>query len=156
VSAHFFKFTALLCWVAFQPSSSFGSPSTSAKAVIVDHKSAYAPKPNRGPHLDVKITPPEIRGKEGRVLIEVYNRGKAHIARVTFDVVLFNQGGFTLTAPIVAEDLKPDLSGGQWVKIPQIKGQFPKITGGKITGIRIFDTTAKELPMKAYLDLIKY
>lgn len=129
---------------------------TAVQAKIVDHKTAYSPKPARGPHLDVKVTPPEIRGKDGRVMIEVYNRGKEHLGSVTFDVTLFNQGGFTLSAPIIAEDLKPNLSGGQWVKIPQIKGAFPKITGAKLSNLRIISTKAHEISMRTYMDVIKY
>ncbi|MCX6123707.1 MAG: hypothetical protein NTV34_03000, partial [Proteobacteria bacterium] len=123
------------------------SPS-SIKATVVEHKTAYALKPERGPYLDIKVTPPEIRGQEGRIMIEVYNRGKEHLASVTFSVTLFNQGGFDLTAPVTAEDLKPNMSGGQWVKIPQIKGVFPKIIGAKVTNLRIINVQAREIPMK--------
>lgn len=133
-----------------------GAPGAhSVKASIVDHKTAYKPKPERGPHLDVKVTPPEIRGREGRVMIEVYNRGTAHLASVTFDVTLSNQGGFEITAPVSADDLKPNMSGGQWVKIPPIKGAFPKIIGAKLSNLRIINSQAREISMKTYMDLVK-
>ena len=129
--------------------------STTVQAVIVDHKLAYSPKPERGSHLDVKVTPPEIRGKEGRVMIEVYNRGKDHLALVMFDVTLFNQGGLDITAPVKAEDLKPNMSGGQWVVIPPIQGKFPTITGARLSNLRIVNTSAREVKMKTYMDLVK-
>lgn len=129
---------------------------TSVKATIVEHKAAYTSKPERGPHIDIKVTPPEIRGKEGRVMIEVYNRGKVHLASVTFDVTLSNQGGFEFTAEVTADDLRPNMSGGQWVKIPPIKGKFPKIIGAKLSHLRVIDSNAREVSMKAYMDLIKY
>ncbi len=128
---------------------------TTVQAVIVEHKSAYSPKPERGSHLDVKVTPPEIRGKEGRVMIEVYNRGKEHLALVMFDVTLFNQGGLDITAPVKAEDLKPNMSGGQWVVIPSIQGKFPTITGARLSHLRIVNAAAREVKMKTYMDLVK-
>jgi hypothetical protein len=128
---------------------------TTVQATNVDHKLAYSPKPERGSHLDVKVTPPEIRGKEGRVMIEVYNRGKDHLALVMFDVTLFNQGGLDISAPVKAEDLKPNMSGGQWVIIPAIQGKFPTITGARLSNLRIVNNSAREVKMKTYMDLVK-
>lgn len=127
----------------------------SAVAQLVDHKTAYNPKPQRGPHLDVKVTPPELRGKAGRVMIEVYNRGKDHIALVTFDVVLKNNSGWSLTAPIKAEDLKPNMSGGQWVEIPKMGEKFPAITGASLSHLRVINVEAQEIKLAPYMDLIK-
>lgn len=130
--------------------------STSAQAVVVDHKAAYNPKPERGPHIDIKVTPPEIRGQDGRVLIEVYNRSKDHLGSVNFDVKLKNNEGFEIEAPITASDLKPNMSGGQWVKIPPIKGRFPKIIAARALNIRVIRVDATEIKLKAFMDLIKY
>ena len=129
--------------------------SDSAVAQIVEHKAAYAPKPQRGPHLDVKVTPPELRGKTGRVMIEVYNRGKDHIASVNFDVTLKNNSGWALTAPIKAEDLKPNMSGGQWVEIPRMGEKFPTITGASLSHLRIISVEAQEIKLTPFMDLIK-
>lgn len=126
------------------------------KARLAEHKESYAAKPQRGPHLDIKVTPPEIRGKDGKILIEVYNRSKEHIALVTFDLKLHNHGGYDLDAPIQAEDLRPNLSGGQWVKIPQVDGKFPKILGARASNIKIITADSREIALMPYLDVIKY
>ena len=133
--------------------TSLGTPTVQAK--IVNHKVAYNPKPERGPHLDVKVTPPESRGEQGKVLVEVYNRGKDHLALVQFDVTLTNHGGFEISAPVKAEDLRPNMSGSQWVKIPRIKGKFPTIDGARMANIRTITDEAKEVKMNGYMDLIK-
>jgi hypothetical protein len=146
----------LLC-AGLSPAAMAGAKvPTSVKATLVDHKTAYSPKPNRGDHIDIKITPPEIRGKEGRLLVEVYNRGKIHISSVTFDLKLKNNEGFEINAPVNAQDLKPNLSGGQWVKIPPIKGRFPKIISARALNIRVISVDAVEISLHPYLDLIKY
>ncbi len=128
---------------------------TTARAVLVDHRTAYKPRPERGSHLSVLVTPPEQRGKEGKVLIEVYNRGKDHLALVMFDVTLMNQGGLAITAPVKAEDLKPNMSSGQWITIPPIKGKFPIVIGARLSNLRIVDVQAKEIGMKPFMDLVK-
>ena len=133
----------------------FAKSSDSAVAQIVEHKAAYAPKPQRGPHLDVKVTPPELRGKVGRVMIEVYNRSKDRIATVNFDVTLKNNSGWSLTAPVKAEDLNPNMSGGQWVEIPKMGEKFPTITGASLSHLRIISADAQELKLTPYMDLIK-
>lgn len=133
----------------------YAKSSDSAVAKLVDHKTAYAPKPQRGPHLDVKVTPPELRGKVGRVMIEVYNRGKDHLALVSFDVVLKNNSGWVLTAPVKAEDLNPNMSGGQWVEIPKMNEKFPEIMAAQLSHLRIITADAREVKMTTYMDLIK-
>jgi hypothetical protein len=119
------------------------------------HKVAYKPTPGRGEHIDIKVTPPGARGVDGRVLVEVYNRGKAHLALVQFDVVLTNRGGFAITAPVKAEDLRPNMSGSQWVKIPSIKGAFPIIDQAIVENLKMVNTEAREIKMKGFVDLIR-
>jgi hypothetical protein len=128
---------------------------TSAVATLADHKKSYEIRPERGPYLEVKVTPPEARGKEGKVLVEVYNRGKSHIAHLQFDVVLSNRGGFDLSAQVYADDLRPNMSGAQWISVPKIKGAFPMIHGAKMMNLRIIDINAQEIQLRPYMDLIK-
>lgn len=148
-------FIAVACVLATAAQPVNAKSTDSAVAQIVGHKTAYAPKPQRGPHLDVKVTPPELRGKTGRVMIEVYNRGKDHIATVNFDVTLKNNSGWSLTAPVKAEDLKPNMSGGQWIEIPKMGEKFPILTGASLHHLRVISVEAQELKITPYLDLIK-
>ncbi len=136
-------------------SYSFGKVTDSATATIVNHRVAYLPKPKRGNYLDVKVTPPEARGKSGRVLVEVFNRGKDHLASVSFDVTLMNNSGWSLSAPISAEDLGPNMSGAQWVEIPKMSEKFPVITSAKLAHLRIITKDAREVSLQPYMDLIK-
>ena len=121
----------------------------------VIHTQAYKPRPERGSHVDIKVTPPGARGSDGRVLVEVYNRSKQHLALVQFDVTLNNRGGFAITAPVKAEDLKPNMSGSQWVKIPKIKGAFPGIDEAIVDSLRTVTVDAQDVKLKGFVDLIK-
>lgn len=121
----------------------------------VVHTQAYKPRPERGPHIDIKVTPPGITGSDGRVLVEVYNRGKQHLALVQFDVTLNNRGGFAITAPVKAEDLKANMSGSQWIKIPKVKGAFPSVDEAVVDNLRVVTVDAQELRIKGFVDLIK-
>jgi hypothetical protein len=120
------------------------------------HSVAYKPTPGRGDHIDIKVTPPGARGSDGRVLVEVYNRGKTHLAMVQFEVTLNNRGGFAITAPVKAEDLKPNMSGSQWIKIPRIKGAFPVIDLAIVDNLKTITIEAREIQMKGFVDLIKH
>ncbi|MCX6117499.1 MAG: hypothetical protein NT027_08160, partial [Proteobacteria bacterium] len=128
---------------------------TTTKAALVDHKNTYNPRPERGAHLHVVVTPPEKRGKEGKVLVEVYNRGKIHIASAAFDLTIANQGGLEIKSSIQATDVKPNYSGLQWISIPPIRGKFPIATAARLTNLRIVDTSAQEIQMKVFLDMVK-
>lgn len=125
------------------------------RSKLVPHTQAYKPRPEFGPYLDIKVTPPGARGSDGRVLIEVYNRGKQHLALIQFDVTLNNRGGFAITAPVKAEDLKPNMSGSQWVKIPKVQGAFPSIDEAVVENLKIVTVEAREIKMKTNVDLIK-
>lgn len=149
------KKIGVLIALAFATQSLAKPSMSSAVAQLVDHRTAYNPKPERGPHLDVKVTPPELRGKVGRVMIEVYNRGKEHIASVDFEVTLKNNSGWQLNAPVHAEDLKPNMSGGQWVEIPKMAEKFPTITAASMKHLRVINVEAKEIKLQPYMDLVK-
>jgi hypothetical protein len=146
---HRFAFFIVMSLLA----SSANAEQIRSKNVI--HTQAYKPRPERGPHVDIKVTPPGARGSDGRVLVEVYNRSKQHLALVQFDVTLNNRGGFAITAPVKAEDLKPNMSGSQWVKIPRIKGAFPSIDEAIVDGLRTVTVDAQDVKLKGFVDLIK-
>ena len=129
--------------------------SAAIRSKNVPHTQAYKPRPERGQHIDIKVTPPGARGSDGRVLVEVYNRGKAHIALVQFDVTLNNRGGFAITAPVKAEDLKTNMSGSQWIKIPRVKGAFPAIDEAVVDNLRVVTVDARDIKINAFVDLIK-
>ncbi len=125
------------------------------RSKLVPHTQAYRPRPERGSHIDIKVTPPGARGSDGRVLVEVYNRGKQHLALIQFDVTLLNRGGFEITAPVRADDLKPNMSGSQWIIIPRIRGAFPSIDEAIADNIKAVATDAREVKIKSFVDLIK-
>lgn len=135
----------------------FASPSFAQKvrSKSVPHTQAYKPRPERGAHIDIKVTPPGARGADGRVLVEVYNRSKQHLALIQFDVTLLNRGGFEITAPVKAEDLKPNMSGSQWIKIPRVRGAFPSVDEAIADNIKAVTIEAREVKMKSFVDLIK-
>ena len=121
----------------------------------VTHTQAYKLHPERGQYVDIKVTPPGARGADGRVLVEVYNRGKSHLALIQFDVTLTNHGGFGITAAVKAEDLSPNMSGSQWVKIPMIKGAFPVIDEAIVDNVHVVTVDARDIKINTYVDLIK-
>lgn len=146
---HRFTFFIVMSLLA----SSANAEQIRSKNVI--HTQAYKPRPERGQHIDIKVTPPGARGSDGRVLVEVYNRSKQHLALVQFDVTLNNRGGFAITAPVKAEDLRPNMSGSQWVKIQKIKGAFPSIDEAIVDSLRTVTVDAQDVKLKSFVDLIK-
>jgi hypothetical protein len=120
----------------------------------IAHTQAYKLHPERGPYLDIKVTPPSPRGVDGRVLVEVYNRTKLKLATVKFDITLQNSGGFSIGAVIEASSLNPNMSGAQWVKIPKIGGQFPAVSVAVVDGLRSITVDAREEPIKGFVTLI--
>lgn len=125
------------------------------RSKVIPHTQAYKPRPDRGQHLDIKVTPPGLRGSDGRVLVEVYNRGQQHLALVQFEVTLNNRGGFAITAPVKAEDLKPNMSGSQWIKIPKVRGAFPTVDEAVVDNLKIVTSAAREIKLKTFVDIIK-
>ena len=118
------------------------------------HTKAYLVHTERGPHVAIIITPPSARGVDGRVLIEVYNRTKVHLALVKFDINLRNSGGFSINSTAEAKDLKAKSSSAIWIKLPKIKEQFPQVTAATADGLRVINANAIEIPVKAYLTVI--
>jgi hypothetical protein len=145
------KYIFLMALVGWAPHAQ--SEAIRSKNVV--HTQAYKPRPERGQHIDIKVTPPGRRGSDGKVLVEVYNRSKQHLSLIQFDINLNNRGGFSINAPGKAEDLKPNLSGSQWVKIPKVNGAFPDIDQAVVTNLRCLTVDAHEAKIKGFVDLIK-
>lgn len=145
------KYFFLLLLVAWAPQAQ----SEAIRSKVVVHTKAYKLRPERGQHIDIKVTPPGRRGSDGKVLVEVYNRSKQHLSLIKFDINLNNRGGFSINAPGQAEDLKPNLSGSQWVKIPKVNGAFPDIDQAVVTNLRCLTVDAHEVKIKGFVDLIK-
>ncbi len=120
----------------------------------VDHTKAYKKRTDIGPHVSIKITPPERRGKAGRVLVEIYNFSKTYLSLVDFEISLKNSWGDRIEAKISADDLKQNWSGLMWIEIPG-NGKIEKITGVEIANFQAFDKAAKPVAVKFTTDLIK-
>lgn len=118
------------------------------------HTEAYKLHPERGDHINVKVTPPELRGKQGFVAIEVYNYSKTYISVMEFDIILTGKYGISVTSHIQVEDLEPKWSDMRWAQIPpNIK--LPVIQSVQLIGVKKFDDKGKEIKLKVYTDLIK-
>ena len=118
------------------------------------HTEAYKLHPERGDHINVKVTPPELRGKQGFVAIEVYNYSKTYVSVMEFDIILTGKYGISVTSHIQVEDLEPKWSDMRWAKIPpDIK--LPVIESVQLIGVKKFDDKGKEIKLKVYTDLIK-
>jgi len=120
----------------------------------VDHTKAYQKRTDVGPNINIKVTPPEKRGEKGKVLVEVYNFSQVYLSLVSFELILQNSWGDTITAEVSADDLKQNWSGLQWIQIPG-KGKIEKITAVKIKNLRLYDQTSKEVKVPYTIDLIK-
>jgi hypothetical protein len=120
----------------------------------VDHTKAYKKRTDIGPHVSIKVTPPERRGKAGRVLVEIYNFSKTYLSLVDFEISLKNSWGDRIEAKISADDLKQNWSGLMWIQIPG-SGKIEKITGVEVANFQAFDQAAKPVNVKFTTDLIK-
>jgi hypothetical protein len=47
------------------------------------------------------------------------------------------------------------MSGSQWIKIPKVRGAFPSIDEAIADNIKTVTVEAREVKMKAFVDLIK-
>ena len=122
----------------------------------VIHTDAYKKRENLGPHLDIVVTPPEKRGKKGRVLVELYNYSKAYVSVADFWLDLYSATGDRVEVHITADDLKGGWSALKWVKIGGKKATpFPRINRVAIEKMQVFDATGKKFTLKHYVDLIK-
>jgi hypothetical protein len=120
----------------------------------VIHTEAYKKREYLGPHINFKVTPPEERGVQGRVLVEVYNYSKTYLNVVDFWLYLSNNWGDKIEVHITCDDIKPNWSALRWVRIPGAK-KVPKMDKVVIQNLSIFDENGKKIKLKHYTDLIK-
>lgn len=120
----------------------------------VIHTEAYKKREGFGPHINFKITPPEKRGRKGRVLVEVYNYSKVNLAVVNFWLILSNQWGDRIEVQINCDEIPAGWSALKWVKIPGDKS-IPEITIVQIKNMKIFNDQGRETKLKYFTDLIK-
>lgn len=139
-----------------QPALQASSPGSSASSISrsVIHTSAYKLRKDAGPHISLKITPPEKRGKKGMVLVEIYNYSKTYLAVMDFWLILNNNWGDRIEVHVTCDDVKPNWSALKWVKIEGNK-PFPKISQVEIRNMVIFNEKAQKVDLKHYTDLIK-
>lgn len=120
----------------------------------VIHTEAYKKREGFGPHINFKITPPEKRGRKGRVLVEVYNYSKVNLAVVNFWMILSNQWGDRIEVQINCDEIPAGWSALKWVKIPGDK-PIPEISIVQIKNMKIFNDQGRETKLKYFTDLIK-
>jgi hypothetical protein len=120
----------------------------------ISHDKAYKKRATKEPHISIKVTPPEKRGKKGHVLLEVYNYSKENLSVMTFEVSLLNKWGDVINSEIQVQDLNGGWSDVVWVKIPG-KRKIEKITGLRVQNMQMFDKSGKKVQMKHFFDLIK-
>jgi hypothetical protein len=120
----------------------------------VIHTEAYKKREGFGPHINFKITPPEKRGRKGRVLVEVYNYSKVNLAVVNFWMILSNQWGDRIEVQINCDEIPAGWSALKWVKIPGDK-PIPEISIVQIKNMKIFNDHGRETKLKYFTDLIK-
>jgi hypothetical protein len=131
-----------------------GKNKSSSSQRKISHDKAYKRRATKEPHISIKVTPPEQRGKKGRVLVEVYNYSKRNLSVMTFDVSLLNKWGDVINSNIQVQDLNAGWSDVVWVQIPG-KRKIQKITGLRVQNMQMFDKSGKKVQMKHFFDLIK-
>lgn len=135
------------------PAASDDDPLPPVHRTVI-HTEAYKKREGIGAHLSIKITPPEKRGKKGRVLVELYNYSKTYLSVVDFWLYLYSDIGEKVEVHITADDIKGGWSALKWVKIPR-KAKMPAIVKVEIMKMLMYTDKAKEVKMKYFTDLIK-
>jgi len=107
-----------------------------------------------GEHLNIKVTPPERRGSDGRVLVEIYNYSKSYLYSIDFWLYLYSDLDEEIEVHITADDIRPSWSALRWVTIPS-NYKLPLITRVKLRNLSMFDDQARKVKLKHYIDLIK-
>lgn len=130
------------------------TPSAKRRNQVINHRKAYKPRPGRGEHIDIKVTPPEKRGKKGHLLVEVYNNSKKYISVMKFHIKINSAGYKHLSSEILVEEMWPNWSDVKWIKIGG-NGKLPKVYTIEIEKMELFDHEAKPLKIPFYSDLIK-
>ena len=139
------------------PSPTAVGPANGADSSIhrtVIHTKAYEQRKHLGQHLSIKITPPEKRGRKGRVLVELYNYSKSYLSVVDFWLYLYGDADEIVEVHITADDLKAGWSALKWVQIPK-GATVPAIIRVDVKNMQMFSDKARKIELKYYTDLIK-
>lgn len=134
--------------------STLGEASLPPVHRTVIHTEAYKKREGIGSYINFKITPPEKRGRKGRLLVEVYNFSKINLAVVDFWLILSNEWGDKIEVQITCDNINAGWSALKWVQIPGNK-PIPEITTVQIKNMKIFDAQGHEAKLKYFTDLIK-
>jgi len=121
---------------------------------IVEHDKAYK-KRRIGEYINFKITPPEKRGKEGYIAIEIYNYSKKHISLMNFYIYLETNDFLQIEGNLTVEDMPPNWGDIRWVKTPLRKGKLPGIVKVRVEKMKAYNKQGKLLKIRYNTDLIK-
>ncbi len=137
-----------------QPQPPAAQSSIDLKPRKTHHKEAYKLHPERGEHINIKVTPPELRGKVGYVAIEVYNYSKVYVNVMEFDIYLFGQNDVMANSHVQVDDLQPKWSDMRWAEIPK-SVKMPVLKAAKVENMQMYDDKGRPINLKVYTDLIK-
>jgi hypothetical protein len=121
-----------------------------------DHKKAYSDRPERGEHINIKVTPPQMKrnGKAGKILVEVYNYSNYHISAMRFEIELVTPKGWDrFEAQVEVDELGPQWSDAYWIDIPG-NGKISDVSELTVKRLEIFGAGAKSIKLPLYTELI--
>ena len=129
---------------------------TKAKVEItyrkVKENKAYI-EPSTGQHINIKVTPPADMGKDSYVLVEMFNNTQHYISVVDFDMVLYNDEGFDLTAHVNCTDMRAGRSALRKVRANG-KGPFPIVDKIRLDHLQMLNDKAIKVIAHTYVDLV--
>lgn len=148
---------SLLCILVATPVSEGRAKkrSVSHRVKKTAHTQAYRQSNNHaGGYVNVKITPPEQRGRKGHVLVEVYNYTGMNLALVEFDLVLYTRENLMVTSHITVDGMRKNYGTLKYMSIPN-GGRLPPIAGARIKRLYVYTPEGKRLWAKHNSNLIK-
>lgn len=104
--------------------------------------------------MNIKVTPPEIRGRKGYVAVEIYNLSKKDLGGADFWISLETEDFMEISAHITVGDMRRNWSEIRWIKIP-VRGKIPKIKRLSIQRMQMFDVNGNRAKIQYTTDLIK-
>ena len=110
-------------------------------------------EPSSGQHIEIKITPPPTMGKDSYVLVEMFNRTQHYISIVDFDLTLFNDEGFDLTAHVNCTDMRAGRSALRKVRANG-NGPFPIVDKVRLEHLQMLNDKAIKVVAHTYVDLV--
>lgn len=119
----------------------------------VSNTGAYK-KQTTDPHIAIKVTPPEVKGPDQFVYVEIYNNSKTNLELVEFDIVLQNKDGYDLATHINGDAISVNYSGVRKIATPG-SGIFPQVVKVGISALKVVDDNASFVKLPVYVDLVK-